>query len=154
MASLPFGLQHNNPGNMRPTGDHWLGMAGEVEGFLAFVDMKSGYRALLKNCINAIAGGYNTIEKFVTHYAPPSENDTNAYIDYVSKTMGLGPQVRLRTDESTIKKLVYAISYHEQGVPPSNHDIDAGWSYLTGVKVAEAGGLGVVLILALIYFFR
>lgn len=151
---LPLGLQNNNPGNMRPTGDHWLGMTGENQGFLQFQSIVFGYRALIKNCINAIGAGYDTIEEFVTHYAPPTENDTKAYIDYVTKSVGLGKDAKLDKGEDTIKRLVYAISYHEQGVKPDQNEINAGWTLLTTGKIATAGGIGLLVILALIFVFK
>lgn len=77
------GLRNNNPGNIRKDGTHWK---GEVEpsrdaAFKQFESMAWGYRAMFK-CLNTYSRKYglDTIRKMISRWAPPSENDTDAYI--------------------------------------------------------------------------
>ena len=57
--------------------------------FCQFEEMKYGWRAaflLLKKYINV--KGCDTIRKIINKWAPPSENDTAGYIDYVVNMSG------------------------------------------------------------------
>lgn len=76
----------NNPLNIRFTkSNKWLGQIGQNKGFIKFLSMSYGVRAaiiLLKNYFEKYH--LDTIEKIISRYAPSSENDTQAYISYVS----------------------------------------------------------------------
>lgn len=89
----PRGIRNNNPGNIR-YGDFAKrhGATGaDAGGFAIFPSMAKGEAAA-----QALLGGYmnrgdNTIRKIVSRWAPSSENDTNAYINAVSRMTGLSP---------------------------------------------------------------
>ncbi len=40
--------------------------------------------------VNYVKQGYDTIGKIITRFAPPSENDTEAYIAYVMQNVMIG----------------------------------------------------------------
>ena len=115
-------LNLNNPGNIRINNDKFVGeMKPSVDpNFKQFVSMAYGYRAMFMILRNYGKRGYNTIAIILHRYAPENENDTAAYIDYVSK-MGLhmNPNDVINlNDKQTATQLVYAMSYFENGKQP------------------------------------
>lgn len=82
----PLGLTLNNPANIRTSKDHWQGSDGSASGFVRFRTINYGVRALL--CVlrtYVFHHGLHSIEEIISRFAPPSENDTERYIDVVSK---------------------------------------------------------------------
>lgn len=64
----------------------------------------------IKNC----TGKLNTIEKILYVYAPPTENDTEAYIKFVAKDTGFTrSQILDHTNKTTMWKLTKAMSKME-----------------------------------------
>lgn len=129
---LPAGLQNNNPGDIR-TGDSWLGMAGSSNGFVVFIDSVYGLRALAVDLTNVYENdGLTTVTEIVTHYAPPSENDTASYIENVAASMGVDADVdiNLSADPSVLPALMRAIIDQELGgqysAMVSDNDIQQG----------------------------
>lgn len=110
----PLGIRNNNPGNLRP-GHDWLGMVGENKGFVVFENIHYGIRALAMDLINKYLRGLNTVEKIISVYAPPIENNTNAYINSVCTHLGVTPNMLLRFDSQVLIKFVTAIMMHENG---------------------------------------
>lgn len=147
-ADLPLGLRNNNPGNIRP-GDAWQGMVGEAGGFIVFQDISWGIRALATDIANKITHGYNTITSLVSRYAPPSENNTSAYIFAVSGDTGIPPDQVLSHDAQTLHELVRAIINHENGDAASwlisDQDIDEGISMVNGSILQLFNAAGIAL---------
>src|SRR5690606_4163224 len=88
--SYPIGFRNNNPGNLKASGDNWVGMIGTNGGFVTFKDMSYGLRAMAIDLSNKINNGFDTIRKIITRWAPPSENDTEAYIRAMVQYTGIG----------------------------------------------------------------
>lgn len=83
-SNLPLGIRNNNPLNIRFSPmNNWKGQTGSNKGFCVFENLEFGYRAALVLLCNYQRKGYDTVAKIVSHWAPASENDTEAYIDYV-----------------------------------------------------------------------
>ncbi|WJJ60109.1 peptidoglycan lytic exotransglycosylase, partial [Salmonella phage ST34] len=60
--------------------------------------------------------GYDSIEKIINRWAPPNENDTQAYIDSVVTATGIPATQSLDlSDPDTLSSLAQAISFHETG---------------------------------------
>ena len=60
--------------------------------------------------------GLNTVEQIVGRWAPPSENDTPAYIRAVSQRMNVNPNQEIDlSDPNTMSRLVNAMSVQEVG---------------------------------------
>jgi hypothetical protein len=98
----------NNPGNLRPP--------GQSTGFQQFNSPDEGLAALDRNLQSYGNRGLNTIEKIVSRWAPPSENDTQAYIDSVSKRLGISPTQPIDLKNPVQRQAVAsAITLHEQG---------------------------------------
>jgi hypothetical protein len=93
LNNLPRGLRNNNPFNLKEVGIAWLGkVPGQDSVFTTFESVRYGIRAGLLDLFNDYTRkGHRTIRSLISEFAPPSENDTAAYIDFVSKTVGIGP---------------------------------------------------------------
>lgn len=60
-----------------------------------------------------------TVQRIVSRWAPGAENDTEAYIVSVCKRTGFGrDQVLDLRDRDTLRALVLAIVWHENGAQP------------------------------------
>ncbi|NHQ98148.1 internal virion protein D [Escherichia coli] len=110
------GIRNNNPGNIRVSKDQWEGMTGDDGAFVTFDSPESGVRALGKNLLSYGRQGYDSIEKIINRWAPPNENDTQAYIDSVVAATGIPATQSLDlSNPDTLSSLVQAISFHETG---------------------------------------
>lgn len=97
----------NNPGNLR--------IPGSAVGFQQFPDVDSGVRAMARQLqLYAKRDHLDTVEGIVSKYAPPSENDTKAYIGDVAKRTGFAPGQHLDlNDRATLARLIDAMIHHE-----------------------------------------
>jgi hypothetical protein len=133
--SLPRGIRNNNPGNL-----NFAGQAGATKEygpngrFAVFGSMQEGVAALVRQIGLYVKRGRNTIRKILEVYAPPGENNTNAYIAAVSKALGIGPDDALDTENAQqVMGLVRAITNHENGKGfVSDADIAGGFQLAKG----------------------
>ncbi len=82
-AISPRGIRNNNPGNIRITRDKWQGLAEQQNDkeFFMFSAPEWGIRAMARILIrHQDVDGCTSIAGHITRYAPPSENNTEAYI--------------------------------------------------------------------------
>ena len=95
----PRGLRNNNPLNIRRSGDKWQGLRvlQEDRAFFQFSEMKWGWRAAFRLLCHTYYGKYKlrTIRAIITRWAPPKENNTEAYIRRVTDRIGIGPDKEL-----------------------------------------------------------
>lgn len=114
---LPHGVRHNNPGNIScPDGNHWVGGEGfDDRGFCMFNCAEAGIRAMVIN-LHAynVAHGLKYLVNYIERWAPPEENDTEAYVKAVQDFMGVGMYHVVQWPDD-IPALVHAIVKHEQG---------------------------------------
>ena len=115
------GMRNNNPLNIRHGKSQWLGMAEQQtdRAFVHFKARKYGYRAafkLLRTCIEK--RGANTIGKIIARWAPSADgNNTQAYIDYVSRTAGIPADYPLRfQDQQAMVAMVRSMAQMESGL--------------------------------------
>ena len=100
----------NNPGALRPV--------GASTGFMQFPNAQAGQDALHNDLIAKGKRGVNTVEKLIGIWAPPSENNTTAYIAAVAKEMGVDPKAAVDLNDPVIRgKIATAIQRHEGVVP-------------------------------------
>jgi hypothetical protein len=112
------GLRNNNPGNLIKTTIKWQGKItpSSDNAFEQFENVYFGLRAMFKDLINDINKGKNTVTKLISEYAPPHENDTDAYINDVCKTIGVTPNQKLtKINANFLVKLGRAIIKVENG---------------------------------------
>lgn len=116
--TLPRGIRNNNPLNIRK-GNNWRGeIPNQTDGqFEQFSAMVYGLRAGIKLIQNYMTKyKANTIRKIITRWAPGSENNTAAYIDFVSSDSGIGSDtVIVFKDAAKIVRIVSAMVQMENG---------------------------------------
>jgi len=97
----PRGIRNNNPLNIRRSKDKWQGLSTlqEDREFFKFVSLEWGWRAAFVILCRTYYGKYGlkTIRDIVSRWAPPKENDTEAYIRRVTDRIGIGPDRVLRS---------------------------------------------------------
>lgn len=79
-------FRNNNPGNLR-----FVGQAGAEpgeKGFARFESPMAGFVALVRQVELDQSRGY-TLDQFMNKYAPPSENNTAAYVAQMEKWLGI-----------------------------------------------------------------
>ena len=127
---LPRGYRNNNPLNIRfNAGNAWKGKVlpntDKNNTFEQFINLAYGYRAalsLLRTYIRKY--GCNTVAKLITRWAPPTENNTNGYINHVCEFVSdLGTPITAdttlaTTDRDKLCKIAYAMSIVENGITP------------------------------------
>ncbi|CDG20572.1 Protein P5 [Xenorhabdus poinarii G6] len=115
------GIRNYNPGNIRH-GDKWLGLRETQtdESFCQFVSPEYGIRAMLKILRNYERKyGDNTIRQFISRWAPKIENDTEAYIHYVSQAVGVTSDAVIDVNhQPTMTALIQAMIRMENGQQP------------------------------------
>lgn len=132
------GIRNNNIGNIRVSKDQWEGATGDDGSFVTFDTPDSGVRALAKNLMSYGRQGYDSIEKIINRWAPPSENDTQSYIDSVVAATGIPATQSIDlTNPDILASLSEAIGYHETG---SRYDPEV---YKLGVSRALSGAGGI-----------
>lgn len=119
------GIRNNNPGNLSLTDIPWRGKVppeentdGRFEQFYFAVD---GIRAMARDLKTDYAQGLRSLRELITEWAPPTENNTDAYVAAVAARTGLDPDAPLTLD-AHLYELVDAIIHHENGgnpYPPS-----------------------------------
>lgn len=109
------GMRNNNPGNIRYGAfARMRGAIGQdAQGFAIFPSMEDGEAATKSLLGSYFSRGHDTIRKVISRYAPSSENNTDAYINAVSKRLGVGADDRLNA--SHIGSLASSIFRHENG---------------------------------------
>jgi hypothetical protein len=121
---LSRGVRNNNPGNLVLTNIAWQGKIPNSQNtdkhFEQFTDVKFGIRAMLRDLTNDIDKGKNTVRKLITEYAPPSENNTQKYIEVIAKAVGLDPDQTIKiVDAKFYLVIARAIIKHENGADAS-----------------------------------
>lgn len=133
----PRGIRNNNPGNIR-WGALWQGLVPAEQrtdkDFCQFIAPAWGIRAIAVTLITyqdqrrAPDGSpIDSVREIIERWAPSVENDTNAYVNAVASTLGVGaddPTVSVH-EYATMLPLVRAIIRHENGVPPKGDWYDA-----------------------------
>lgn len=118
---VPRGIRNNNPGNIRKTSQAWRGeIEGDDEAFETFRTPEHGIRALARILLNyQRKRGLRTVGDIISRWAPPSENDTDAYEAAVAVSLGVRVDDRLDLENLvTLRQLVKAVIYHENGRQP------------------------------------
>jgi hypothetical protein len=104
-------------GNIRH-GEKWLGLATEQPdpAFCRFVSPEYGTRAMGRILSNyQRRHGLKTLRGIVSRWAPPAENDTDAYIRHVCDQVGAGPDDAIDMENpETLEALTAAIITHEK----------------------------------------
>lgn len=125
------GVRLNNPLNIRiNNANDWLGKvypSSDPE-FEQFESAAYGFRAAGKTLQTyQRAHGLNTISQMVSRFAPPVENKTQNYINFVSQKTGIGAHQEINTENhDQLARIVHAMSIMEVGHVYSLDDAKAG----------------------------
>lgn len=115
------GIRNNNPGNIRKSATPWRGkVPGNDPDFETFDSPESGIRALAKTLLSyQDKHGIRTVRGAIYRWAPPSENDSEAYASHVAAVLGvdMDDQVDFHR-EAILLPVVMAIIKHENGEQP------------------------------------
>lgn len=128
--------RNNNPGNLNYAGQTGAVLEdGSNARFAKFGSTAEGVSALAKQLQRYGDRGLDTISKIINKYAPSSENNTQAYIEALSKRLGVSGDQKLDlNDSSTLTGLIKGIARHEAGSDYlSDSDLMTGLS-MAGVK--------------------
>lgn len=127
MRSTPRGIRNFNPGNIRHAkGVRWQGQAATQTDneFVQFTDPRWGIRAIARVLITyqdkrraADGSRIDTVREIIERWAPPNENNTEAYVVSVARVLKIGPDDETIDvyDYTTMRTLVMAIVRHENG---------------------------------------
>ena len=108
----PRGLRNNNPLNIRLNNTCWQGMSKEqTDGtFVQFTTLAYGYRAAWRILFTYFYRFVTekkpfNVRNILHRWAPPTENDTEAYIRSIEKLTGIGEEEKLLSP-------IYLNGYH------------------------------------------
>ena len=116
-------MRNNNPGNLDRTATVWRGedrsaaaLASEKR-FCVFETPQAGFRALAKTLLTyQNKHGLRTVRDMINRWAPPVENNTEAYIAQVAREVGVGSrEIVSLSKQVPLQRMVTAIARHENG---------------------------------------
>jgi len=134
-------IRNNNPGNLRYYASiPWVGQIGsDSRGFAIFDKLENGVRAMIKTLYN---DRNKTLAQIIYEYAPPSENNTEAYIQNIINWTGWTRDKRFNfANYDEIRKLVRNIVRMETSVQDlPDYYIRTAYELLFGPVQAPAPG--------------
>ncbi len=128
------GYRNNNPLNIRKNGTRWQGLreSQNDSAFFQFKEMAYGYRAAIKT-LRTYQRRYSlrTLREMISRWAPPFENDTEAYIQTVSKRANVKCDVPINLDnKDLVLKIIEAMAFVENGSAGNFEDISKGYDLI------------------------
>lgn len=129
------GYRNNNPLNIRKNSTEWEGLSAKQSdySFFQFKTMAYGYRAAFIT-LNTYREKYGCVSlaDYIRRWAPPCENDTNSYINFVAKRAGLADVSAIdTTNKEQMVKIVAAMARMENTAEPDMEPILQGWDLFT-----------------------
>lgn len=122
------GWRLNNPCCIRK-GTKWQGLTQVQtdDEFCSFISPLYGFRAaVILICKTYYGRKKATIRQIISSWAPPTENDTEAYVRAVARHVGCSPDMLLPRPKAETKavwvSLIWAIALHENGYVPNGLD--------------------------------
>lgn len=113
------GERNNNPGNIVKTANKWRGekQPGDDPKYCQFDTPHYGIRALARILLNyQLLHGLRTVRQMISRWAPPAENNTDAYINAVSTWLDVEPDdVYELGDDHNLAEMIRAIIRQENG---------------------------------------
>jgi len=86
--------RNNNPGNLKGVSWSTTKTGLDNKGFAIYATEQDGWNDLLAFLGSKANEGYN-ISELMYLYAPKGENNTESYIDFIAKSLGVARDVRL-----------------------------------------------------------
>ena len=125
IEKLLRGIRNKNPGNIK-LGTDWDGLAAEQTDptFCIFDEAVMGIRALMRILLTyRFTHNKKNIDSIIRRWAPPSENDTEAYIKFVAKRMEIEPMAMIDNSIEAYLPLVKSIIQMENGMQPYDDEL-------------------------------
>lgn len=118
------GLRNNNPGNLIAAPNSVGYDYGNNHRYVKFASSRDGNAALSRQIMLDAERGLNTLDSLLKKYAPASVgNNTQGYIDRVSKGTGFNPYERLDMhDPRVLEKIIPYIIKVENGEQPYSYE--------------------------------
>lgn len=143
------GYLNNNPGNMDRSEPPWNGEIRNVEEcqndvqraelthgrFCVFKTAVYGIRAMTKNLLAYHDRlGCRSVQDYINRWAPPNENNTDAYVASVARRLGVTPtdEVNIRNPEVMALLIDAIIRVECAGMPYTGNEIADGM-HLAGI---------------------
>lgn len=118
----PRGIRNRNPLNIVKSGIQWFGEKNSLDevNFEVFDTAEHGLRAACRLLLTYESKhGLNTVAGIINRWAPPSENDTGAYIATIAKAINTPADTALALHTpSVLAALCTAMVQHENGQQP------------------------------------
>lgn len=117
-AFTPRGIRNNNPGNIEWIENpraRWRGMVSRDGRYGVFDTAANGIRAIGGELRASIRKG-QSLAQAINEWAPPTENDTGAYVRHVEQLTGIAGAAKLNA--AMIPAVAAAIILHENGRQP------------------------------------
>ena len=135
---IPRGIRNNNPLNIRHNPrNKWKGLKKEQtdKAFCQFENMRMGVRAAFIIMINYVKQGYNTPRKIIRRWAPPSENNTEGYVNSVAMLLNgrLGMDARMQRKHDYCL-LAQAMAWVETGQLQSDELFEQAWKTVSLIQ--------------------
>ena len=125
------GLRNLNPGNIRRSNTRYKGEKEHSTdvAFKQFESLEWGYRAMFMLLHTYRVRGYgDTIAAMISRYAPPAENNTEAYISRVCRYTNIARDTQLDTKNGEqMIPIVCAMSAVENGIEADVDIVTEGW---------------------------
>lgn len=104
-GNIPAPLRNNNPGALMPGGQ-----------LAQYPDMATGLQQMDANLAHYGQQGVNTLAGVIGKWAPPNENNTQAYIQDVSQRLGVKPDQPIDLSNPAVRQAISTgIMLHENG---------------------------------------
>lgn len=138
MKTQVRGIRNNNPLNIRK-GCDWRGeRPAQVDrDFEEFSSMEFGVRAAIKLVCNHIRGltsagrPCDNLNKLIFAWAPPTENNTGAYVKAVEQMTGINRYQRIYANNRVmVSRIVQAMAKVETGVMLDMSLIRSAWDLI------------------------
>lgn len=124
-AAIDRAVRNNNPGNINK-GQPWQGLMPPAQmnpaqaaepRFCVFLSPQWGFRAMATILhVYADQHGVTTLRGAISRWAPPTENNTGAYLNHICQLTGVPPDAPFEFHDALhMQSLVKAISIHEVG---------------------------------------
>lgn len=124
MPTKAIGFRINNPLNIRySSANNWKGQTGQQSGFCVFDTPENGIRAAMVNLKSYRKQGVVTIGDIISRWAPPTENNTQNYIDFVCKKLGANISDEVEQNAQNYIALLQAMCIMEIGCQPYDDSV-------------------------------
>lgn len=111
----PRGIRNNNPLNLEFRSGQ-PGVTGSDGRFGRYGSMEDGLHAGARQILSWVDRGDTTLTALITRWAPPTENNTAAYIQRVARDTGLNPNTPLNwRDPNVLGSVIQSMAHHENG---------------------------------------